>query len=147
VPAFEMTWTATDDFTSSLLPPDSGGLLPALNLWRRLAVEGADNFGEVSYLGQVPLAVDSDRTRRMVDTLVGLHKGVECRFMFDPTEGRLLAIEMFAAEDADPCEIYFTGHHEIDGRTVPARMEVRSGNDVFAIFNLNQMTFEEKTEP
>ncbi|MEE8451770.1 MAG: trypsin-like peptidase domain-containing protein, partial [Thermoguttaceae bacterium] len=47
VPAFEMTWTATDDFTSSLLPPDSGGLLPALNLWRRLAVEGADNFGEV----------------------------------------------------------------------------------------------------
>jgi len=147
VPAFEMTWTATDDFTSSLLPPDSGGLLPALNLWRRLAIEGADNFGEVSYMGKLPLAVDLDAPHRMVDTLVGLHGGVECRFMFDSTEGHLLAIEMFADENADPCEIYFTGHREIGGRILPDRMEVRSGNDVFAIFNLDELTFEEKTEP
>ena len=69
---------------SSLDPPHSGGLLPALYLWRRLAVEGFSRFGEVYYLGTAPLV----GREGLVDVIVGTHKGVECRFYFDPVEGQ-----------------------------------------------------------
>ena len=65
--------------------------------------------------------------------LVGSHKGVECRFYFDPADGRLLAMEMFPDEDADPCEVYFSDYREADGRYWPGRMEVRYGDELFAV--------------
>ena len=46
----------SDELGASLLPAHSGGLLPALYLWRRLAVEGLGRFGEVDYYGTAPLA-------------------------------------------------------------------------------------------
>ena len=142
LPTFEVEWTAGDDFGSSLLPPQSGGLLPALNLWRRLAVAGPGKFGEVTYLGTVPLAGHAG----LVDVLVALHKGVRCQFYFDPIAGDLLAMEMYPGEDADPCEIYFQGYHEVDGRFLPARMEVRYGDEAFATFRPERFTFEKAAE-
>jgi hypothetical protein len=62
---------------------------------------------------------------------------VECRFYFDPGDGRLLAIEMFPDEDSDPCEINFSDYHETDGRFLPGQMEVRYGNETFAVFKLS----------
>ncbi|NQU20289.1 MAG: trypsin-like peptidase domain-containing protein [Candidatus Nealsonbacteria bacterium] len=134
----EWKWTATDDFSASIEPPQSGGLLPAWNLWRRLAVTGLDEFGDVSYLGTAPLPGHEG----LVDVLVGLHKGVECRFMFDPAEGVLLAIEFFPEEQVDPCEIYFSEHRRIDGRHLPGRIEVRVGDESYATFKLNEFNFE-----
>jgi len=131
-------WTATNDFSASLEPPQSGGLLPAWALWRRLAVTGPEKFGDVSYLGTAPLP----GREGLVDVLVGLHKGVECRFMFDPDEGRLLALEFFPEEHVDPCEIYFHGYHQVDGRSLPGRMEVRIGDEPYATFKLNEFNFE-----
>ncbi len=138
VPGADFQWTGSDDFSASLLPSQSGGLLPALNLWRRLASIGPEKFGEVYYLGTIPLAGQTE----LVDVLIGSHKGVQCRFMFDPASGDLLAMEMFPDEDADPCEIYFSGHRDVDGRSLPARMEVRYGDDPFAVFLLDEFTFE-----
>ncbi len=138
VPAGESKWVAGDDFGSSLAPPLSGGLLAALNLWRRLAVVGPDEFGEVAYLGTRPLA----GREGLLDVLVGLYKGVECQFLFDPAQGHLLALEMFPEEDVDPCEVYFSGYREFEGRFLPARMEVRVGDDPYGVFNLNQFNFE-----
>ena len=99
---------------ASLLPAHSGGLLPALYLWRRLAVEGLGRFGDVYYYGTAPLPGHEG----LVDVLVGSHKGVECRFYFDPADGHLLAMEMFPDEDADPCEVYFSDYREVDGRVL-----------------------------
>jgi len=135
----EVRWTAGDDFTRSLAPPHSGGLLPALYLWRRLAIEGPDKFGDVNYLGTVPLP----GRKGLADALVGLYKGVECRFLFDPAEGHLLALEMFSAEDADPCEIYLTDYQEAGGRYLPRQMEVRVGDTVYGVFQCDEFTFEE----
>ena len=138
VPAGESKWVAGDDFGSSLEPPLSGGLLPALNLWRRLAVAGPDGFGVVGYLGTRPLPAHEG----LLDVLAGLYKGVECHFLFDPAEGHLLALEMFPEEDVDPCEIYFSGYRDVEGRFLPGRMEVRVGNDPYAVFGLQQFQFE-----
>jgi len=142
LPSAESEWTAGDDLGASLLPPQSGGLLPTLYLWRRLALVGPDKFGDVSYLGTVPLAGHEGKT----DVLLGLHKGVECRFLFNPADGHLLAIEMFPEEDVDPCEVYFDEYREVDGRWLPGRMEVRTGDDLYGVFKLDELSFEKGEE-
>ena len=43
----------------------------------------------------------------LVDVLVGAHQGVECRFYFDPAEGRLLALEMFRRRARRPVRDLF----------------------------------------
>jgi S1-C subfamily serine protease len=143
LPSRSWKWTAADPVDATLSPPGSGGLLMALSLWRRLAVEGPDRFGDVSYLGSMPLPVrDGSGRDGLVDVLSALHSGVECRFMFDPAEGNLLAIEMYTAEDSDPCEIYFSDYHEVGDRFLPQTMEVRYGDDAFGTFRLESYQFE-----
>lgn len=142
LPGTEIRWTAGDDLSAPLVPPQSGGLMAAWYLWRRLATGGPGPFGDVSYLGTVPLA-DRDAP---VDALTGLHGGVRCRFLFDPTEGDLLAVEMFSEDDADPCEIYFSDYREIEGRWLPGRMEVRVGDEPYATFHIEEFTLEAITE-
>lgn len=129
-------WTADADRTSALPPDGSGGLLPALYLWRRLAVEGLGRFGDVSYFGTAPLAGHES----LCDVLVGSYKEFHCRFYFDPDEGRLVAIEMFPDEQADPCELYFSQFHRVDDHSVPGQMEVRFGDKVFTMLTLSAET-------
>jgi len=140
LPTGEARWTAGDDLSSSLAPPHSGGLLPALYLWRRMAIEGPENFGEVTYVGTAPLP----GREGLADVLLALHKGVECRLMFDPTEGHLSAMEMFPQEDADPCEIYFLDYRQQNGRYLPGRIEVRFGDHVYGIFEIEEFEFEKE---
>ena len=137
-PSLESQWKVTDDPGSAQNPPHSGGLLPALYLWRRLAVAGFARFGEAFYLGAAPLF----GREGLADVISATHKGLECRFYFDRADGALLALEMFAEEDADPCEVYFTQYREVDGRMLPGRMEVRYGDEVFAVFTINEFHFE-----
>ena len=112
LPTGQLTWEAGPTLGSSLLPAGSGGLLPTLYLWRRLALEGIEHFGQVEYLGTAPLPGYDG----LADVLVGTYKGVECWFYFDPARGDLLALEMYPAENADPCEVYFSDYHDVDGR-------------------------------
>ena len=143
LPVGESKWTATDELGSSLTPPGSGGLLPTLHLWRRLALQGPGNFGELYYLGTAPLAGQT----QPVDVLVGLHGGVECRFYFDPAAGHLLAVEMSPEDNVDPCEIYFSDYHEVEGRPLPRGMEVRFGDEVFGALKIDRFQFEKAGQP
>jgi len=139
----EFNWTPGDEFALNLQPPHSGGLLTALYLWRRLAKEGLERFGDVYYFGAAPLAEQPG----LMDVLIGSYKGVDCRFYFEPQEGRLLALEFFADPEADPCEVYFSDYRQLDGYWMPARMEVRYGNDVFAVLNFNTWRTEPEAAP
>jgi serine protease Do len=140
VPSGETKWTATDNLGSSLLPAESGGLFPALFLWRRLAAEGLGRFGEVYYVGTAPLI----GREGLADVLLGTHNGVECRFYFDPKQGHLLAIELFPDENSDPCEVYFSDYRETDGRFLPGRMEVRFGDQPFAVSKIETLKAEKR---
>ena len=149
VPSTEINWTAGDELGASLLPAHSGGLLPALYLWRRLATAGLGRFGDVSYYGTAPLPgrtapadAPSAAKQPLADVLVGSHKGVECRFYFDPADGRLLGLEMSADEGSDPCEVYFSDYRRSAGRAGPGRMEVRYGDETFAVFKIDEFQVE-----
>ncbi len=67
--------------------------------------------------------------------------------MFDSAEGHLLALEFYADEDTDPCEVSWSGYREVDGRHVPAQMEVRYGDILFGIFTLDELRFEDGPSP
>lgn len=139
LPSTEIRWSEGENLTSSLLPIHSGGLLPALFLWRRLATEGLAKFGTVYYYGTAPLG---DR-EGLADVLVGSYKGAECWFYFDPGTGDVLAMELFADEESDPCEIYFSEFQPKGSRFVPRRMEIRYGNERFATFRLEEFAIEQ----
>ncbi|MBU4273619.1 MAG: hypothetical protein KKA28_17295, partial [Planctomycetes bacterium] len=94
------------------------------------------------YYGTAPLAGHQGPA----DVLVGSHKGVECRFYFDPADGRLLALEMFPDEESDPCEVYFSDYGGKDGRSPPGRMVVRFGDETFATLRIEGFKAEEKGE-
>ncbi len=134
LPTIQWKWMPTEELTASLDPPQSGGLLLALHLWRRLVLEGPDGFGEVYYLGTAPLP----EREGLVDVLVAVDRGVECRLYLDPEQGDLLALEVFPADDADPCELYFHDYRGVQGRFLPGRMDVHHGGEVFAQFNLER---------
>ncbi len=137
LPGGEVKWEAGATLGASLLPAGSGGLLPALYLWRRLALLGPERFGQVEYQGLAPLRGRQD----LVDVLVGSHKGVECWFYFDPAGGELLALEMYPAENVDPCEIYFSDDRGDDGRLLPGRIEVRVSDELFGVFAIERFAF------
>ena len=143
LPGRRVDWAATDNLAEELLPTDSGGLLATLFLWRRLAVVGCDKFGEVYYQGTAPLAGHAGEA----DVLIGIHGGVECGFYFDAEGGRLLAIEMFASEEVDPCEVHFLDYEERDGRLLPGRMEVRFGDLEYGTFQFDRMQFSKDSRP
>jgi len=114
--------------SDTLSPPRSGGLLAALHLWQRLLLEGPRQFGDVSYFGTLPYPNE----QQLPDCLVGIYGGVETRFYFDAIEGDLVGIEMQAADDQDPCEIYFSDYRPVQGRRLPYRWLIRHGDEQFA---------------
>lgn len=140
LPLGESSVAVGDDLAESLAPPASGGLLAALYEWRRLLMEGIDRFGGIYYLGAFPL------DGQLADVLAGTDRGVECRFYFDPTDGRLAAMEMFPDESSDPCEVYFADYGDFGGRLFPRRMTVRYGNDLYGSFRLTDYNLEAPAE-
>jgi hypothetical protein len=139
LPIGEVVVTADDDLSDSLEPAGSGGMVLGLHLWRRMLVAGPQGYGDVYYLGTMPLI----GSPQMVDVLVGTHGGVECRFYFTPDEGRLIAMELFPNDGVDPAEFYFSDYREQDGRLLPGGVEIRHGDEVFATLKLNEITLSE----
>jgi len=130
------------DLGEQLDPPGSGGMLVALAMWRRMLTLGPEKFGEVFYLGTMPLV----RTDKMCDVLMATHDVVECRFMFDPKNGQLVAIEMYPDTHVDPCEIFFDDFRDVSGRQVPHRMEIRIGDKVFGTLEVQEFKAEKTVE-
>jgi hypothetical protein len=123
---------------SALNPPGSGGLLAALHLWRKMLIGGPANYGQVVYEGTAPLP----GREGVFDVLLAVGGGVESRFYFDPTDSRLVALEMWPAELSDPCEVYFEDYRESDGRWMPYRLEIRHGDKVYDVFSLKELNIE-----
>ena len=142
LPAGQLRIELTGGLSNRLEPPGSGGLLVALAMWRRMLVEGPEKFGEVYYLGTAPVVGHEG----LLDVLAAAHDDVECRFMFDPDDGYLVAMELYPAEDVDPCEFYFGEFKEFEGRMLPARIEARHGDDFIFVFECKQYTFAKKDE-
>jgi S1-C subfamily serine protease len=124
-------------------PPESGGLLAALHLWRRLLVVGPEKFGDLHYEGTVPLAGHTG----LIDAFWGTAAAVQCRFLFDPDSGQLLKLEMFRTIGDDPCELVFGDYRSVAGRQVPHRLDVRHGDRLYATFKFADFTLPEVGAP
>jgi S1-C subfamily serine protease len=150
-----------DNLASVTDPPGSGGMLAALSLWRRLLVVGPDRFGNLEYLGTVPLVTSQDVVDRraimllghdralasahaseLCDAMSGTYGGVECRFIFDSKTGNLAALEMFRSPDDDPCELYFSDYAEIEGRVFPRQIECRYGDASYLTVKLSAIKLD-----
>ncbi|NLS94012.1 MAG: trypsin-like serine protease [Planctomycetaceae bacterium] len=124
-------WAATDDLTADLQPEGSGGMLPALYLWRYLATHPVEEFGEVSYLGTAPFPGRED----LLDVIVAVRRGLEVWFYFDPNDARLVGLEMWSDPSRDPCEVRFSEYAESSG--TPGRIEVIYGDAPFTILTMD----------
>jgi S1-C subfamily serine protease len=142
LPAGQVQVELTGGLAEKLDPPGSGGLLVALGLWRRFLVLGPEKFGDVYYVGTVPLAGHEG----LLDVLSATHGDVECRLLFDPAEGQLVALEMYPDADVDPCELYFGDFKEFEGRMLPARIEARHGDQFHYVFTCDTYHFDTKTD-
>ncbi len=138
LPTLESQWIAGEKLTASLNPPHSGGLLLALHLWRRLNLVGPEKYGDVYYLGTSPLP----KRQGLFDVLVATYREVETHFYFDPQSGLLTAVEMYADEHDDPCELYFDDYETVGNRKIPRLLTVVYGNDKFAAFRISEATFD-----
>lgn len=134
--SFESDLGSTN-LATQLSPPSSGGLLLTLHLWQRLIDKGLRKYGEVFYLGQLPISSDG----RLVDCLVGTYAGIETCFQFDTENGDLVGIVMLPRADTDPCELLLSDYHEFAGRRLPRLWQVRYGDRVFANFVIEKWQF------
>jgi serine protease Do len=116
------------DVSTELSPPGSGGLLLALHLWQRVLDKGLQQFGEVFYLGQLPVGRDGE----MVECLAGLHEGIEFRLLFSVEGSNLVGLELFPRDDIDPCIVYFSDFEEVEGKRLPMRWKVSLADREFA---------------
>ena len=96
-----------------------------------------EKFGEVYYLGRLPHGPDN----RVEDCLVGLWEGMEVRFFFADETGDLSGLELFSADDADPCEIAFAYHGDVAGGRLPRKWQVFCGEEAFAEFSIDKWDF------
>jgi serine protease Do len=144
LPDYQGRANFTGELGDMLDPPATGGLLVALHLWQRLLLYGVEDFGNVEYIGTVPLVDGIERVdgAQRVDLLIGLYAGVEARFMFDPENGQLLALEMFSDDAVDPCEIYFGDYREVDGLQLPHRMQIQHALRSYGVFRISEFEFE-----
>ena len=132
-PAGDFKWTVGAGHGRLAPPPGSGGLLPALHLWRRLAVEGPKGFGDFYYLGTAPLPRPR-KPRGLVDVLVGAFRGVECRFYFDPAYGDLWRWRCIPARTPIPASSGSPSIATWTAASCPGAIEVRVGEQRFGVF-------------
>jgi hypothetical protein len=72
---------------------------------------------------------------------------MEVRFYFAERTGDLTGVELFSADDADPCEISFSQFAEVAGRRLPLRWWIRSEGVVFAELVVDQWELDAHNAP
>ena len=90
-PAGDSKWTLGPKFAEAFQPGSNNGLLPAMFLYRLMALDGPKGFNDAYYLGTLPLPPQEG----LFDVVVAPYRGVESWFYFDP-HGRLAAMEIYA---------------------------------------------------
>jgi S1-C subfamily serine protease len=136
-----------------LQPTGSGGLMAALFHYRELLTKGDKGFTECYHGGHEPFfppLADGNAPKSLselrVDCEVILteHTDIFGKWYFALKDrpgipaGTLIGFEVTAARGQDPCEVYCYDFKLVDGRVLPHKLIVHSGNERFAVFNIKE---------
>lgn len=136
------------DLDAQLAPRGSGGLLVALHLWRHMLVNGPKKFGDLYYLGTLPvLAADNEYLPGVYDTLVGTNGPIEMRFMFSQANGQLVSVEMYPLLGSDPCEIQFSDYRPAGDQMMPHTLQVRHGDRIYGTIRVKSYELASQPAP
>ena len=117
-----------EDFSQQLFPPESGGLLVALHVWRSMLILGPEKFGDVYYFGGLPARKSNDASHsRSVDVLIGTRGSTETHFRFNPKTSLLQSVEMFPDLNTDPCRLLFLDYQRDGDLLVPRQILFDAG--------------------
>lgn len=119
-------------------PPGSGGLMGGAAAWRLLLSEGLGAFGDAYYVGQLPFGEDL----AMHEVLAASYRGAEVEFYFDLTSGDLVGLLLSAADDIDPCLIYFDDFRQIDGNMLPMTWRAYFGDHPYVEIHVERYQWE-----
>ena len=136
------------------LPQGSGGMLSALYLYRKLLTQWNAGFeGGFDHGGHEPFypqRADGKTAERLKDLRVDCevirakHGPFEAKFYYALTDPALLGCEVSVSTDEEPCELYFADYKPVDGRSLPHRIEVRSGDKRYAVLTVKTYTLGKK---
>ncbi len=124
-------------------PGGTGGLLAALNHFRRLLTLGGAGFSEFYYLGSMPLDGEGER----VDIVFAELNAARSKWYFSKQSGALAGFDFWISEDRDPCEVRFEDIRDFNGRFLPARWTVKHADKTFATFHLQSCEFTPSAKP
>ncbi len=117
-----------EDFSQQLVPPDTGGLLVALHLWRAMLVEGPQQFGDVYYFGGLPARnFAGQQSEDTVDVLIATRGVTETHFRFNRGQALLRSAEMFPEINSDPCRLLFLDYQRDGDLMVPRQIQFDAG--------------------
>jgi S1-C subfamily serine protease len=148
LPTGTSTLAGDDEFDRQPLPPGSGGLLPALVLWRRLVIEGPAAVGQTIFWGTAPrhpAAFVAGASADLVDVLESAVAGVVARFGVDAS-GRVVWIDLWTSPDGDPCELRFTWPVGDAAGGMPASIDARYAGEPFATLLLDAASAAESPQ-
>jgi S1-C subfamily serine protease len=124
-------------------PPGSGGLLVALELYRRLLTLGPKGFERnLSHGGHEPFyppaagkqPASLNDLRVDTEVLRGEHGRFFAKYYFSLKDQTLLGFETTIEKDKDPCEVYFSDYRKVDSRMLPHQIEVHYGDNTYGTF-------------
>ena len=118
----------SEDFSQQLFPPESGGLLVALHMWRSMLILGPEKFGDVYYFGGLPARRSTDASvSNTVDVLIGTRGSTETHFRFNPKNSLLQSVEMYPDLNSDPSRLLFLDYQRDGDLLVPRQIQFDAG--------------------
>ncbi|MFO0878931.1 MAG: trypsin-like peptidase domain-containing protein [Gemmataceae bacterium] len=139
-------------------PPESGGLVLAVFLYRQFLAYGAKGFTRDFHHGGVepyyPPTKDEKPNyaaiRVLAEVLRGKYAQTDTRWYFaieDDREGRwkkgqLIGFEVTPDKDEDPCEVCLAGYRDFNGKQMPSIFHVRRGGKPYAELTLTSVTLK-----
>jgi serine protease Do len=133
-------------------PPGSGGLLLALYHYHQfLAFGEKGGFREFNHGGTEPFYLpppekgtpEYNKLRVDAEVIRTELTGVPAKWYFSAKDQTLLGFELTPDRDEDPCEVYFSDYRNVDGRSLPHKIEARYGDKQYASLQVIGWKMEE----
>ena len=135
-------------------PGGSGGMLAAFYLYHRLLTLGEKGYeNRCDHGGREPLfpprpdnrpPANLKELRVEAEVLNSRFGPYQVKWFFTGADRQLRAFEVRLDDNEDPCEVYLSDYRQVNGRSLPHRMQVYHADKHFATFEFNNFRLSAK---